>query len=306
MKKKTKYVVPFKLIKEASGGLVTDEGQELKLRNGEEFTARQVGALYGSSIEFNVTATLTVSPAGDLLCPADSKIRQAMKPKKQYGEFAAFKEDSAVIANEVCLGRSIAELSSEDQIKWLSDEFDNFNLSAVTKDFEYYDNHGKKLTYDQLMSWHDQNRPANKLVQDEKNALIEKFGCSRSFKDGKWVSPEYPEELLAGLKELNSKMKNPTGIFVNVTLTGVHTIAKDSKFFGGRLSQDQLDALASKLNYKEHSSFYSGKLRKRSISVPIQNEKQLKAVFGIVQDTGRWHIHKGNQRIVEFCILDTE
>lgn len=306
-KKKTRYVVPFELIKEASGGKISDESQELKLKNGEEFTDRQVGALYGSSIEFNITANVTVSPAGELYCPADSSLRQKMKPKRQFGEFAAFKEDSAVIANEVCLGRSIAELSSVDQIKLVADDFDKLTMTKVTDAFVYRDTQGQRLTFDQLMSWHNSNRSANKLIQDEKTQLIKEFGCAPSFKDGKWINPEYPEDLLSGLKEINRRLKSPTGIFVNVTLTGVHTIAKDSRYFGGKLEQDQLDELASKLNYKEHNSFYSGKVRRKTISIPIQNEGQLRSVFAVVQDKDTWRIRNtasGEQ--VKFHVLDIE
>lgn len=268
----TKLILPAELVPDGS-----------KLKNGEEMNRAKVGAFYGSSLEWGVTAQLQYCNGKSLIAPADTELMQALKPKRVKGQFGALKEETTIISKkDLHLGKSVFELTDKEIIADLANKAEKVcSADFVTKTLQYVDSHGTSLSYEQLMNKFALSKEANARIQAEKDELIQKFGCQRSFRDGKWSSPEYPEELLKGLELLNNNVVAATGVNLIVTVSGVHTIAKDSNFFGGTMTQEQLDRLSSIYNYKECKTFYKGSLRRNKVIIPVQSVKQLKSIMSM-------------------------
>lgn len=260
-----------------------------KLKNGNDFSDSMVGALYGSSLEYNISFSVSKSNGGDVLCPANSSLIKALKPLYQDGEFGAFKgqDGEDIISGTRELGRSVMELATEGEIRSVRKTIDRLMiLNDVTQDLVYMGLNGQKYTYQQILDLHAQHKAGNAEIQRKKDQFLADNHCLPRYVDGKMVSPKYSDFVLEGLKNLNRDVWTPTGVQLVITFTGLHTIAKDGGFAISRVDQASLDALASSLRYKENNSFFKGTLKSARISVPIQSLEQYRKITGWLLDKG--------------------
>jgi len=277
MKKRNKMVLPSDLIPE-----------DAKLKNGEEMLPRMVGAYYGSSFELNVVAEIQISNAGLLECPADQQLRTYCRPPKRKGEFGAFKSETQSVAQKQ-LGKSVFELKDEAEIRAVAKAVDNiFMVSGNTgKSLVYTDHNGHKISYAQLLQLRTAKQRDNDAVQAEKNALLGSRNCLPYMSNGVMVHPPWPEDVLQAIKAINQdKLWSPTGVNLKLTISGLHTIARDNAFYTGSLDQDGLNSLIEVLDYKEATSFFKGRVRNKSMTIPIQTLDQLKMLTKTFTEAG--------------------
>lgn len=275
MKNQKKYVIPANVLPEGA-----------KLKNGEEMTPSMVGAFYGSSLEYNVSAQIRISNAGNALAPAHDDLKKLCKPKKQKGEFGAFKEDSEGWKSmDKELGKRIIELPTIKDIREVTKDIDDFMVNIENLDQQFTLTDGRKVKASELNSLFLQYKEENSKLAASKRQAVRDHGAERKFINGRVVRPEYSQELMDELIALSKNQYSRTGVDLIITISGKHTIAKDNKFFSGTLTQEQLDELSDVLNYKDHNSFVSGKILRNRLVVPIQTVNQLRAVLAHV--TGR-------------------
>lgn len=270
MKKVTVYKIPDNKIQPGA-----------KLNSGDEFSSRMVGAYYGSSFEYNVSIHLQYSSGGQVQCPAEKQLQDICKPKRRHGEFGAeiARENNDVPSSRSELGRAVIELANLDEVRAVRQVYDRIVTidNKLTEKLQYRESTGNVINYATLRSMAESHKETNRELQCKKDKAISDAGFARKVDaNGKRIKQVYSEELLATLGKINESVWSPTGVNLVITYSGLHTIAKDNKFYTGRASQAELDDLASKLDYKEVNSFFKGSLRSANLSVPIQTVKQLK------------------------------
>lgn len=253
-----------------------------KLKNGEEMNSAMVGAYYGSSYEFSMHSQLQICNGEDVECPADPELLKICKPKYAHGEFGAFKNTEEIPGSEHEISKTIVELSSAEEIKAVRESLDQLNnIPSVLKGWKrfYKAKDGRNLGVEQILALQESHRANNDAIQREKNRFLEERGLGPYFNGKRLVNPEYPKDVLEEIKRMNKKVWTATGVNLIIQLSGTHTIARDGKYYTGKLDQAGLDNLASKLDYKEADSFVKGKLRNARICIPIQTIAQLKYIL---------------------------
>lgn len=271
---KERYLIPQELIPGAA-----------TLQNGEPMKQTMIGAYFGSSAEVEVSYSITSSHAGNVIAKPYSDLVDKFANVPRKGEFAALKGESQILP-ETRFGERIIEITTPEQAVKMKDDIRRFMSpdNGLASKLSYMGSDGKQYPYRNVMLQYNAHVLDNKSVQAEKAALIKERGYEAQFIDGKKVSPEYPEDLLESLAELSKKQWSVTGYNLRLHFKIKHTIAKDSAFFAGSLTQAQLDELAQKFDYKEHSSFWSGKLGKADIAIPVQSMSQIREILDYVQD----------------------
>lgn len=252
--------------------------QNSKLQSGEEFSPKMVGAYYGSSFEYNVSMRLQYANGKNVECPASEELTKILKPKYAHGEFGAeiASENQDFPASKREIGRCLVELATIEEVRQVRQAYDRLSIpTKLTTSLDYRNVYNQQVKYQTLFDKSVQMRQHNADVQARKDQAIREAGCAPVWKDGKKISPAYPQALLDTLSSLNNELWTATGVNLVITYTGLHTIAKDSKFLTGSLDQAGLDTLAGMLDYKEVESFWKGTLRSAQISIPIQNKGHL-------------------------------
>lgn len=265
---KRSYKLPASLIQDGA-----------KLKNGNDMTPAMVGAYYGSSVELNVSIHIQKANGGNVECPADKALNEALRPKYAHGEFGAWKVDqNEVLPNsKKDVGRVLIEVATPEEINVVRKSLDRMmTLNQFTAGLKYVDKAGKWRTYQDLVNARELHRTANSEIQTRKDKFLVDAGMGPVLVDGKLKRPKYTEYVISELDKLNKDLWTATGFNLVFTFTGIHTIAKDEGFYKGRLNQQELDSLAEKLDYKENNSFWKGSLRRNEISVPIQTLQQLR------------------------------
>jgi hypothetical protein len=252
------------------------------MKNGDPMKVTMIGAYYGSSAEVEASYSITSSNAGNQIAPAYSDLVDKFKNVPRKGEFAALKGESQILP-ETRFGEQIIEITSTEQAVKMKDDIRRFMApNSLARQLSYTTSTGKKMSYDQLMLAYKQHATENKEVLAAKQQVIKDMGYETRFEDGKKVSPEYPDELLEKLADLSKGQWTTTGYNLRIHFKVRHTIAKDSKFYCGSLDQSQLDALAAQFDYKDHTSFWSGKLGRADIAVPVQSMEHIQMILDYV------------------------
>lgn len=253
-----------------------------KLKNGEDFNASMTGAYYGSSFEWSISAQIQYCNGEDRRCPAEQKLLDICKPKHQHGEFGALKDEVQNIGPSREINRNIVELTSVEEVTSLADNLSGWS-KGLHRQLPYYEGFidGKRqaISADELMGWFKSRQEANALIQAEKTEYLKECGLEPTFNGRRWVSPKYSDSVLKELAKMNKKVSSPTGVNLIINISGIHTIARDEKFYTGSLDQNQLDELARKLDYSEHPSFYKGVVKRGRIAIPIQTVYQLNTLM---------------------------
>lgn len=269
-----KYLLPSDLVPE-----------DAKLQNGDEMNPHMVGAYFGSSLELNITATLQKSNAGCLVCPAYDDLQNSVKPKKQKGEFGALKSETQSVA-QYQLGKTLFEIKTVDEAIACSkviDELKGLN-SEWYGNLKFETTDGMIFNATQALMIREQHKSINQKIQKEKDSLIEEAGCKPQKLNGRWVNPEYPQDLLDKLAERNSHMFSVTGVNLLIRFSGQHTIAKNGAFYKSSVNSAELDRMFEMFDYKESNSFVKGKIKYGQISMPIQTLDQLKQITKTLTD----------------------
>jgi len=252
------------------------------MKNGDPMKVTMIGAYYGSSAEVEVSYSITSSNAGNCVAPAYSDLVDKFKNVPRKGEFAALKGESQILP-ETRFGEQVIEITSTEQAVNMKDDIRRFMApSNLAKQLSYTTSAGGTMSYDQLMLAYKRHAVENKEVLAAKQQIIKDMGYETRFVDGKKVSPEYPDELLDKLADLSRDQWTTTGYNLRLHFKVRHTIAKDSKFYCGSLDQSQLDTLAAQFDYKDHTSFWSGKLGRADIAIPVQNMKHIQMILDYV------------------------
>lgn len=275
MGKRKKYFIPAQYLKDKPD----------KLANGNDFDPHMIGAFYGSSVEVSVSYSINKSNGESKECYPDTALQEALTRKLRHGDFAALKSETQSVLPEVTLSRSIYEVKTIEEAVSMRNTVDRFMSSnSLGKELRYLAWNGQNLTFDQLMNLQASHRQANLDLQKDKNKLIAETGNLPYYKDGKRYRPQYSDELLEGLAEINKKVWSPTGYWLQLTFTVTHTIAKDSGYLTGSLDQQQLDEMASKLDYKETRSYWRGSIQKNKVSIPIQSLQHVNKIVKYVSE----------------------
>lgn len=274
MGKRKKYFIPAPSL----------EGKPEKMQNGKDYDSHMVGAYYGSSVEVSVTYSITKSNGQVVECIPDTGLQEALSRKLQHGEFAALKSETQSILPDVVLTKSIMEVQTLEEATQMRQTIDRYMVdNAFARQLYYYDRKGQKKTYNEIMMLHASHRAHNAQIQEEKKELIRKAGAEPVFVNKHFDRPKYSEELLDALKEKNRQIYSPTGYWLQLTFSVIHTIAKNSGYLTGSLSQDELDEMASLLDYKETKSYWRGSIRKNRISIPVQSVDHVRQIVNNVR-----------------------
>lgn len=276
MGKRKKYFIPAEKL----------EGLPEKLQNGKtEFDSHMIGAFYGSSVEVSVSYSINKSNGDQKECYPDTALQDALTRKLRHGDFAALKSETQSVLPEVTLARTIYEVKTLEEATAMRQTVDRFmSGNILANNLRYVTSQGQPLTYDQLMQLQASHKASNDELQKSKDKLIQDTGAVPTFYDGKWHRPQYSEELLNGLAAINRRVWSPTGYWLQLTFTVTHTIAKEGGYLTGSLTQDQLDEMASMLDYKETRSYWRGSIQRNKVSIPIQSLQHVTQVVKYVSD----------------------
>lgn len=273
---KCHYELPNSLVPEGS-----------KLKSGSEMVPKMTGAYYGSSLEYSVHVFLQFANGKDIECPAEDALREIVKPKYAHGEFGAeiVSENQDFPESKREISRSVVELATIEEVRAVRQTIDRWvSPQQLTGQLRYVNRNGNTITYDQLLASQKTHKAGNDEVQKRKDKYLLDHNLAPTYVGAKKVRPALPDWALAEISKLNEEVWTATGVNLILQYSGIHTIARDSNFFTGSLDQAGLDALASKLDYKEYDSFLKGTLRNARLSIPIQSKGQLRTVLNWLQE----------------------
>lgn len=269
--KRTRYLLPGDKVPEGA-----------KMQNGDPMKVTMIGAYYGSSAEVEVSYSITASNAGNQLVPAYSDLEERFRNIPRKGEFAALKGESQILP-QTRFGERVIEITSTEQAIAMRDDIRRFiQPTWVDRTLVYKTSKGQPMKYSQLLASLRTHDRENKSILAQKQALIKEAGYETRFIDGKKVSPEYPQDLLDKLSSLSESQTCITRYQLRLHYKVKHTIARNSAFYTGSLNQSQLDELAAKFDYKDHNSFWSGKLGRADLAIPVQSLEHIQQILDFV------------------------